>query len=193
MEEESKSQKIVAEIAEHYKAILELIGEDTTRDGLVKTPERAARALLYVTRGYNQDVETVIHGALFDAAGDKQLVVVKDIEFYSLCEHHILPFFGHVSIGYVPGLKIVGLSKVARIVDMYARRLQVQERLTSELVDVFSRVLGAEGVIVQVKARHLCMAMRGVQKQESVTVTTASSGVLKTDQSLRNEFFMSLR
>ena len=174
--------EIIEKIAGHYKAIIELIGEDPEREGLVKTPQRAAKALYYATRGYRQDLDSVIHGALFHT-DESQLVVVKNVEFYSLCEHHVLPFFGHVSVGYLPGEKIVGLSKIARIVDMFARRLQVQERFTSEL---------ARGVIVRAEARHLCMAMRGVQKQDSTTVTLATTGAMKTDASLRAQFFSML-
>ena len=183
--------EIIEKIAGHYKAIIELIGEDPEREGLVKTPQRAAKALYYATRGYRQDLESVIHGALFHT-DESQLVVVKDVEFYSLCEHHVLPFFGHVSVGYLPGEKIVGLSKIARIVDMFARRLQVQERFTSELADALTDALGARGVIVRAEARHLCMAMRGVQKQDSTTVTLATTGAMKTAPSLRAQFFSML-
>ena len=185
-------QNLIDELAAHYRAIIEILGEDPEREGLFRTPERAARAMLYATRGYGQSVDDVVNGALFEAS-EQQLVVVKDIEFYSLCEHHILPFFGHVSIGYLPDKKIVGLSKVARLVDMFARRLQVQERMTSELADVLMETLGAKGIIVRTEARHLCMAMRGVQKQESATVTVATRGVLRSDVSLRQEFFASLK
>lgn len=183
--------EIIEKIAGHYKAIIELIGEDPEREGLVKTPQRAAKALYYATRGYRQNLESVIHGALFHT-DESQLVVVKNVEFYSLCEHHVLPFFGHVSVGYLPGEKIVGLSKIARIVDMFARRLQVQERFTSELADALTDALGARGVIVRAEARHLCMAMRGVQKQDSTTVTLATTGAMKTDASLRAQFFSML-
>lgn len=183
--------EIIEKIAGHYKAIIELIGEDPEREGLVKTPERAAKALYYATRGYRQDLDSVIHGALFHT-DESQLVVVKNVEFYSLCEHHVLPFFGHVSVGYLPGEKIVGLSKIARIVDMFARRLQVQERFTSELADALTDALGARGVIVRAEARHLCMAMRGVQKQDSTTVTLATTGAMKTDASLHAQFFSML-
>lgn len=193
MDTQSNNDELVAELASHYRAILELIGENPNREGLIKTPERAARALLYATRGYRQQIDSVIHEALFDSEGSKQLVVVRDVEFYSLCEHHILPFFGSVSIGYLPGEKIVGLSKVARIVDMFARRLQVQERLTSEIAEALTDSLGARGVIVRVRAQHLCMAMRGVQKQESSTVTTVATGVLVDDERLRQEFFTALQ
>lgn len=188
-EDSLTEQETIEKIAGHYKAIIELLGEDVTREGLAKTPIRAAKALYYSTRGYRQNIEDVVHGALFKCDDNDQLVVVKDIEFYSLCEHHVLPFFGHVSVGYLPGEKIVGLSKVARIVDMYARRLQVQERFTSELAEALTRILGARGVIVRAEARHLCMAMRGVQKQDSSTVTLATTGLLKTDSELRCRFF----
>ena len=191
MDSTLRNQAAVARLAEHYRAILEIIGEDPEREGLKKTPERAARAMWYATRGYRQNVDEVIHEALFKVR-DSQLVIVRNVEFYSLCEHHILPFFGHVSIGYLPGEKIVGLSKVARIVDMFARRLQVQERLTAELAEVLSDSLGASGVIVRVEARHLCMAMRGVQKQDSETVTTVATGELLTNQQLRQEFFSAI-
>ena len=191
MDSTLRNQAAVARLTEHYRAILEIIGEDPEREGLKKTPERAARAMWYATRGYRQNVDEVIHEALFKVR-DSQLVIVRNVEFYSLCEHHILPFFGHVSIGYLPGEKIVGLSKVARIVDMFARRLQVQERLTAELAEVLSDSLGARGVIVRVEARHLCMAMRGVQKQDSETVTTVATGELLTNQQLRQEFFSAI-
>ena len=191
MDSTLRNQAAVARLAEHYRAILEIIGEDPEREGLKKTPERVARAMWYATRGYRQNVDEVIHEALFKVR-DSQLVIVRNVEFYSLCEHHILPFFGHVSIGYLPGEKIVGLSKVARIVDMFARRLQVQERLTAELAEVLSDSLGARGVIVRVEARHLCMAMRGVQKQDSETVTTVATGELLTNQQLRQEFFSAI-
>ena len=191
MDSTLRNQAAVARLAEHYRAILEIIGEDPEREGLKKTPERAARAMWYATRGYRQNVDEGIHEALFKVR-DSQLVIVRNVEFYSLCEHHILPFFGHVSIGYLPGEKIVGLSKVARIVDMFARRLQVQERLTAELAEVLSDSLGARGVIVRVEARHLCMAMRGVQKQDSETVTTVATGELLTNQQLRQEFFSAI-
>lgn len=187
----SGSEELVGRIAEHYAEILRLIGEDVGRDGLKDTPIRAAKALLYVTRGYRQNVDAVIHNAMFDAPGG-DMVIVRDIEFYSLCEHHILPFFGTVSVGYIPGKKIVGLSKVARIVDMFARRLQVQERFADQLCDTLYGKLGARGVIVECKARHLCMQMRGVEKQLSSTVSVASRGVFADSKELRTEFFSQL-
>ena len=192
MSQTSDSDNIIEELASHYRAILSLLGEDIQREGLVKTPERAAKAMYYCTRGYRQGNGKGINGAIFSAPGS-DLVIVRDIEFYSLCEHHILPFFGHVSIGYVPDGKIIGLSKFARIVDMFARRLQVQEALTAQICDELYRVLGAKGVIVSCRARHLCMEMRGVQKHDSTTVTTSARGILSTDTDLRNQFFQSIR
>ena len=183
------SEKIDA-IAEHYRAIIELLGEDAEREGLKRTPYRAAKALVEVTQGYEQSPEELVKQAMFDYSG-KSMVIVKDIEFYSLCEHHILPFFGKVSVGYMPDGKIVGLSKVARVVNAVAKRLQVQERLTSELCDVLTRTLGAKGVIVMCEAGHLCMKMRGVEKQESVTATMEYSGVFD-DANLRAEFIKML-
>ncbi len=184
-------EKVIAEIAEHYREIIKLVGEDPSREGLLDTPERAAKALMFLTRGYRQNIDSVIHGALFHAPSS-ELIIVKDIEFYSLCEHHILPFFGRVSIGYVPGGEIVGLSKIARLVDVFARRLQVQERFATELCEEIFNQLGAKGVIVSCQAQHLCMQMRGVQKQSSTTIITAASGILKTDSELRMQFFNSI-
>ncbi|MDO4512011.1 MAG: GTP cyclohydrolase I FolE [Bacteroidales bacterium] len=181
------NQELIDKIAHHYKAILELIGEDPTREGLLKTPQRAAKALLENTVGYDQDGEAIIKAAVFEHPGS-QMVIVKDIEFYSQCEHHILPFYGKVSVGYIPDGKIVGLSKLARMVDVYARRLQVQERLTAEICDTLTKALPNKGVIVRCEAAHLCMKMRGVEKQESTTVTLQYSGAFE-DVQLRNEFF----
>lgn len=177
-------------IAEHYKAILSLLGEDVSREGLKRTPFRAAKALVETTQGYEQNPEELIQAALFDYAG-KSMVVVKDIEFYSLCEHHILPFFGKISVGYLPNGKIVGLSKIARVVNALAKRLQVQERLTSELCELLGRTLDAKGVIVLCEAGHLCMKMRGVEKQESSTITLEYSGAF-ADENLRDEFLKML-
>ncbi len=178
-------------IAKHYEAILNLLGEDVSREGLKRTPFRAAKALVETTQGYDYDPESLIMSAMFDYSG-KSMVVVKDIEFYSLCEHHILPFFGKVSVGYLPNGKIVGLSKVARVVNALAKRLQVQERLTSELCNLLARTLGAKGVIVLCEAGHLCMKMRGVEKQESTTVTMEYSGAFD-DTNLRDEFMKMLK
>lgn len=180
------NQALIDKIADHYKAILELIGEDPTREGLVKTPQRAAKALLENTVGYDMSGEEIIKAAVFDHPGS-QMVVVKDIEFYSQCEHHVLPFFGKVSVAYIPDGKIVGLSKLARMVNVYARRLQVQERLTREICDTLAEALPNKGVIVRCEAQHLCMKMRGVEKQESTTVTLEYSGAFE-NVALRNEF-----
>lgn len=187
-----EARKSVEEIAAHFEAIIKLIGEDPSREGLLKTPMRAAKALYYATQGYRTDIDEVVNGAMFESTSSG-MIVVRDIEFYSFCEHHILPFFGKVSIGYIPGDKIIGLSKLARIVDMYARRLQVQERMTAEICAELDRLLGAKGVIVTCRGQHLCMKMRGVEKQDSSAVTTESTGVFDTDNNLRREFFDSVR
>lgn len=175
-------------IAAHYREILKLIGEDPEREGLVRTPERAAKALLAITQGYSSDPVAIAHKAIFRHEGSK-IVIVKDIEFYSMCEHHILPFFGHISIGYLPKGKIIGLSKLPRIVDCFAKRLQVQENLTSQICEFLSRELPNDGVIVACSAGHLCMKMRGVEKQDSETVTYDCSGKFSDDANLRKEFF----
>ncbi len=190
---EGKSEDTrVDRIADHIESILKILGEDTSREGLVKTPRRAAKALLYLTSGYGKDPEETIRQAVFTNEGS-QLVVVRDIEFYSLCEHHVLPFFGKVSIGYIPGDKIVGLSKVARLVEVFARRLQIQERLTAQLADSLLMSLGAKGVIVLCSGEHMCMKMRGVEKQHSATTTMHYNGVFASDPSLRAEFLAAIR
>lgn len=171
------------EIARHYEAILRLIGEDPSREGLEKTPMRAARALLRATCGKEISLEETVNGAVFKCS-TSGMVVVKDIEFYSLCEHHILPFFGHVSIGYLPKDKVLGISKLARIVEMYARRLQLQERLTEEVCDAIMEATGCEDVMVVCRAGHLCMKMRGVEKQDSTTTTVCKRGRFATDSAL---------
>ncbi len=186
-ESKSKSQEeLIERIAEHYKCIIELIGEDPTREGLLKTPMRAAKALIESTQGYAKDGEQTIKEAIFDYAGSN-IIIVKDIEFYSLCEHHILPFFGRVSIGYIPDGSMVGLSKLARIVEVYARRLQVQERMTHEICQLLSKFLSTKGIIVVCEAGHLCMKMRGVEKRESSTVTMEYTGAFN-DVEMRKEF-----
>lgn len=186
MSEQDQNQ-VIQQIAEHYKAIIELLGEDTSREGLIKTPLRAAKAMWYATQGYRQDSDAVMRQAIFNHDGH-QMVIVRDIEFYSLCEHHILPFFGHVTVGYIPDGQILGLSKLARVVNVYARRLQVQERMTQEIMDAIYRTLQPLGVMVLCEAGHLCMKMRGVEKQDSVTTTTAYCGVFNDDPQLRAEF-----
>lgn len=186
------SQETIEEIAKHYEAIISLIGEDITREGLVKTPMRAAKALAYITRGYRQNADEIINDAIFTHEGSR-MVIVKDIEFYSLCEHHILPFYGKVSIGYIPNGKTIGLSKLARLVDFYARRLQVQERMTAQICEIVMEKLQAKGVIVVCSGEHLCMKMRGVEKQLSATTTVETAGVFDESVTLREEFFNSLR
>lgn len=175
-------------IAGHYREIIALLGEDPGREGLVKTPMRAAKAMWYATRGYRQDPGEIMRQAIFEYAGSK-MVVVKDIEFYSLCEHHILPFFGTVDVGYIPDGSMIGLSKLARLVDAVARKLQVQERMTADICRELQSALAPKGVIVNCRAQHLCMQMRGVEKQRAVTHTYDYSGVFATDAALRNEFF----
>lgn len=187
---ETESQSILA-IAGHIRSIIELIGENPEREGLAKTPIRAAKALWFLTSGYRTDPDSIIRQALFEHEGS-EIVTVTDIEFYSMCEHHILPFFGKVSIGYVPDGKIVGLSKLARIVNLYARRLQIQERFTAQICDEILRETGAKGVIVVCKGEHLCMKMRGVEKQGASTTTVHYNGVFE-DSSLRAEFFNATR
>lgn len=179
-------QHLVDQIAEHYKAIITLLGEDPNREGLLKTPQRAAKALIENTRGYNEDAQLTLKSAIFQDPGS-QMVIVNDIEFYSLCEHHILPFFGTVSIGYLPNGSIVGLSKLARVVDTFSRRLQVQERLSTEICQAVTQALDTRGVIVVCKAQHLCMKMRGAEKQHSYTTTMHYQGEFE-DINLRNEF-----
>lgn len=184
---EDKIQKI----AGHLEEIIRLLGENPEREGLLKTPRRAAKALYYATQGYRETEESVIGDAIFTCPGE-QMIVVRDIEYYSFCEHHILPFFGRVTIGYIPDGKMIGLSKLARLVNMYARRLQVQERLTHEICKAVERSLGAKGVIVAVDGQHLCMKMRGVEKQDSSTMTLATSGAFAESPELRREFMQSL-
>lgn len=181
----------IEKIAEHYKQIIALLGEDPNREGLKKTPMRAAKAMAYLTNGYRKDASKVIKSAIFNHDGSK-VVVVKDIKFYSLCEHHILPFYGKISIGYIPTGKIVGLSKIARIVEVFSRRLQVQERLTQEVCSLVAQQLEAKGVIVVCEGAHMCMRMRGVEKENSLTQTIEYTGEF-SDVNLRREFFDMLR
>lgn len=169
-----------------YHDILDRLGEDPSREGLEKTPERVAKAMQFLTQGYEMDARAIVRGALFEEPAS-EMVLVKDIELYSLCEHHMLPFFGKAHIAYIPNGKIVGLSKVARVVDVYARRLQVQERLTHQILECLQDTLNPQGVAVVIEARHLCMMMRGVQKQNSTTTTSAFTGQF-TDPATRSEF-----
>ena len=180
-------EKIISELANHYREILKLIGENPEREGLLKTPERAAKALYSIMEGYSQSAEEIASKAIFEHNGSG-MVIVKDIEFYSMCEHHILPFFGKVCVGYLPKGKILGLSKLARIVDVYAKRLQVQERLTEQICMAISKLIPNDGVIVACEGAHLCMKMRGVEKQDSMTVTFESSGKFLEKPELRKEF-----
>ena len=172
--------------------ILLAIGENPDREGLLDTPERVEKSLRFLTRGYGQTLEEVVNGALFEAESD-DMVIVRDIEFFSLCEHHMLPFFGKCHIGYIPNGKIIGVSKVARIVDMFARRLQVQERLTKQVSEALMNILGAEGVGVVMEAQHLCMQMRGVEKQHSVMTTNSMVGSFRRELATRNEFTRLIR
>jgi GTP cyclohydrolase I len=168
------------QIAANYKAVLQLIGEDANREGLQKTPERVAKSMQFMTQGYQMDAAELLKSAMFKE-DISEMVIVKDIEIYSMCEHHLLPFFGKAHIAYVPNGHIVGLSKLARVVDVYARRLQVQERLTKEILDVINTTLNPQGVAVVIECKHLCMMMRGVQKQNSVTTTSAFTGVFENN------------
>jgi GTP cyclohydrolase I len=174
-------------VAENVYSILEQIGEDPSRQGLLKTPERVAKAYSFITQGYEQDARKILRSAMFDE-DYSEMVLVKDIELYSLCEHHMLPFFGKAHIAYIPNGKIVGLSKIPRIVDVFARRLQVQERLTIEIRDAIQETLEPAGVAVVIEAHHLCMQMRGVSKQNSATTTSAFSGAFLEDIKTRKEF-----
>jgi GTP cyclohydrolase I len=180
------NQDKIDNIAKHYAAILPQLGEDPSREGLLKTPERVAKALQFLTQGYDMDPATILKSAMF-TEDYSQMVVVKDIEVFSMCEHHMLPFFGKAHIAYIPNGHIVGLSKLPRVVDAFARRLQVQERLTNEIRDCIQDTLNPIGVAVVIECKHLCMAMRGVQKQNSVTTTSAFTGAFEEDKT-RAEF-----
>lgn len=180
------NEEHLQEISNQYKRIIELSGEDPKRQGLVKTPERAAKAMQFLTQGYEQDGAQILRSALFDEE-HQQMVLVKNIEMYSLCEHHLLPFFGKAHIAYIPNGRIVGLSKIPRVVDVFARRLQVQERLTYQVRDCIEDTLRPLGVAVVIEAQHMCMQMRGVQKQNSVTTTSAFTGEFLKDAT-RKEF-----
>ncbi|MFJ1268403.1 GTP cyclohydrolase I FolE [Legionella lytica] len=172
---------------ELYEQLLTELGEDITREGLVDTPERAANAMRYLTKGYREDLDEIINGALFDSEMS-EMVIVKDVEMYSMCEHHLLPFLGKCHVGYIPNGKVIGLSKIARVVDFFARRLQIQERLTSEIAHCIESITGARGVAVVVEAKHLCMMMRGVEKQNSVMSTSVMLGDMRTSATSRAEF-----
>jgi GTP cyclohydrolase I len=181
---ETKGEETIADLV---RKMLILIGEDPNREGLRRTPERFEKAFRYLTSGYRQDPEKLLNGAMFSVCYDN-MVVVKDIELYSLCEHHLLPFFGKCHVAYIPNKKVVGLSKIARLVNMYARRLQIQERLTSQIAKAIEEKLSPEGVGVVVEARHLCMVMRGVEKQHSAAMTSAMLGAFRENKQTRDEF-----
>ena len=177
---------------EEIRKILLEIGEDPDREGLRDTPKRVEKSYQFLTRGYHQNLDEVINGALFESESD-DMVIVRDIEFFSLCEHHMLPFFGKCHVGYIPNGKILGVSKVARVVDMFARRLQIQERLTRQIAGCLMDVLGAEGVGVVMEAQHLCMQMRGVEKQHSIMTTSSMLGSFRRELATRNEFTRLIR
>lgn len=187
----ASEQARIEAIAGHYREIIKLIGENPEREGLVKTPMRAAKAMWFATQGYRQNPADVLRQAIFEYAGSK-MVMVRDIEFYSMCEHHILPFFGTLTVAYVPDGEMIGLSKLPRLVNAIARKLQVQERLTAEICREIKETLSVKGVMCQCRAQHLCMQMRGVEKQLSTTVTTDYNGIFETDPILRQEFYAML-
>ena len=177
----------VDKAAGFYKNLIHQVGEDTERDGLLDTPQRAAKALKFLTRGYEQSLDEVVNNAVFETTND-QMVIVRGIEVYSMCEHHMLPFIGTCHVGYLPSGKVIGLSKIARIVDMFARRLQIQEQMTQEIAEAIQKVTGAKGVGVLVEAKHLCMMMRGVEKQNSSMKTSVMLGSFRSDVKTRTEF-----
>jgi GTP cyclohydrolase I len=168
------------------------LGEDATREGLVDTPERVRKAMQFLTKGYNEDPEALLKGALFTVNYD-EMVIVKDIEMFSLCEHHMLPFFGKVHVAYIPNGRVLGLSKIPRLIELFSRRLQIQERLTTQIAETIQKVIEPQGVGVVIEARHLCMMMRGVEKQHSATVTSAMFGCFREEQQTRNEFLSLIR
>jgi GTP cyclohydrolase I len=173
-------------IAEHIREVIKAVGEDPDRDGLLRTPARAEKALKYLTSGYSADIQQIVNGALFDVQYD-EVVIVRDIEFFSMCEHHILPFFGKMHVAYLPGEKVIGLSKIPRIVDVFARRLQIQERLTQQVAETLQELLSPRGVAVICEARHFCMMMRGVEKQHSGAITSAMLGAFRDNKETRAE------
>jgi GTP cyclohydrolase I len=183
---EQYDEKITGELIENYKHTIDLLGEDSSREGLLKTPERVAKAMQFLMQGYNLDAHTILNSAKFHE-DVSEMIVVKDIELYSLCEHHMLPFFGKAHVAYIPNGWITGLSKIARVVDVYSRRLQVQERLTTQILEAIKETLNPLGVAVVIEASHLCMMMRGVQKQNSVTTTSAFFGEFQKNET-RSEF-----
>jgi GTP cyclohydrolase IA len=181
-----QSKASPAPIAPHIKEILKVLGEDPERDGLLSTPERSEKALRYLTSGYSANVQQIVNGALFDVKYD-EVVIVRDIEFFSLCEHHLLPFFGKMHVAYLPDQKVIGLSKIPRLVDVFARRLQIQERLTQQVAETIQDLVNPVGVGVICEARHFCMMMRGVEKQHSGAITSAMLGAFRDNKETRNE------
>lgn len=190
--EELYDEALTAELAGHYSRILELLGEDPSREGLKKTPERVAKAMQFITQGYGQDPVEILKSALFHE-DYSQMVLVKDIELYSICEHHLMPFIGKCHVAYIPDGTITGLSKIARVVECFARRLQVQERLTVQIRDCIQDTLKPQGVAVVIEAEHTCMSMRGVQKSDAITTTSAFSGNFLRDHRTRNEFLQLIK
>jgi GTP cyclohydrolase I len=174
-------------VAEHMKEVLAMLGEDPSREGLLHTPERYEKAMQYLTRGYEESLEQIVNGALFQAESD-EMVIVKDIEFFSLCEHHLLPFYGKIHVAYLPKERVIGLSKIPRIVNMFSRRLQLQERLTHQVAEAVESAISPRGVAVMAEARHFCMMMRGVQKQHSGAITSTMLGAFRSNKATRDEF-----
>lgn len=187
-----ESKPINSEIEKHIKALIKALGENPSRSGLANTPRRTAHALHYLTKGYQEDLTTIINGALFESDMD-EMVIVKDIELYSLCEHHLLPFIGKCHVAYIPNGKVLGISKFARIIDMYARRLQIQENLTKQIAETISIITQAKGVAVVIEAQHLCMMMRGIEKQNSKMTTSMMLGLFRKNQQTRSEFLSLIR
>jgi len=186
---DTESNETQEELAEHYQAILRLLGENPEREGLLKTPKRVAKAMQFLTYGYRMDPEAVLRSAMFHEEY-RQMVIVKDIDFYSMCEHHMLPFYGKAHVAYIPNQHITGLSKIARVVDIFAKRLQIQERMTTQIKECIQHTLNPLGVMVVIEAQHLCMQMRGVEKQNSITVTSDFTGAF--NQAKTREEFMNL-
>lgn len=187
-----RGESAKSQLVEHYKGILSNLGEDPSRQGLARTPERAAKAMMFFTKGYNDSIKDALNEAIFDEDHD-EMVIVKDIEMFSLCEHHLVPFLGKVSIGYMPNKRILGLSKLARIVEIFSRRLQVQERLTKQIAVAITEAVQPNGVAVVIEATHMCMVMRGVQKLNSKSVTSTMLGVFRDDPKTREEFLNLIR
>ncbi len=183
---ELRRESAESAIAPHIKEIIRILGEDPSRDGLLRTPARVDKALRFLTSGYTTDIEQIVNGALFDVKYD-EVVIVRDIEFFSMCEHHMLPFFGKIHVAYLPDTKVIGLSKIPRLVDVFARRLQIQERLTQEIAEMLQNLLHPRGVAVICEARHFCMMMRGVEKQHSGAITSAMLGAFRENKETRNE------